>query len=73
MSEWISVAERLPDESDPFKRNIVLAWFDWGRAKDDFQAVQLAEISCGAWRPYSGNGDFNKYVTHWMPLPEAPK
>ena len=70
-SQWISVSERLPEESDALDRKFVLAYFDWGK-RDDSPSIQFAEISCGHWRPYGGNGDFDKYVTHWMPMPKLP-
>jgi hypothetical protein len=72
--EWISVKDRLPEESEAMNQNYVLAYFDWGRpARIVPLKIQFAEISCGHWRPMGGNGNFDKEVTHWMPLPEAPK
>ncbi len=72
--KWISVKERLPVESTLEKRNFVLAWFDYGSPErnNDFGNLHFAEISCGHWRPIGGNGNFDKYVTHWMMPPKAP-
>lgn len=73
---WISVKDRLPIPSTLEKRNIVLAWFEWGspvRNKDGGH-YQFAEyMDLGYWRPVGGNGDFTPYVTHWMPFPAPPK
>lgn len=64
-SGWIPVAERLPTlESDKY-----LVWFQ------DQHAVLEYDSQCGwCW----GSGDkmldrSQKEITHWMPLPEAPK
>lgn len=72
MSDWISVKDRLPIESVLDKPNVVLAWFNWGRPNDWHRPHQMAELINGHWRPCGGNGNFDDYVTHWMPLPEPP-
>jgi len=71
---WIPVSERLPAESTLEKKNIVLAWFDYGNILEnrDFGGIHFAEISCGHWRPINGNGNFDKYVTYWQPPPPPP-
>lgn len=59
MSEWISIDERLPEEDVR-----VLVYINSERSYTKFDTDRLKE---GKWvRWYSD-------VTHWMPLPEAPK
>ena len=58
-SEWISVEERLPDREGTY-----LVYTYKG-------AIKFGDFRC-----YYASGDepqFDYYVTHWMPLPEAPK
>lgn len=62
-SEWISVEERLPSESGKYlvctnKGNVYQTKF-----------YSYPEINGGHW----GQKDKGKSITHWMPLPEAPK
>lgn len=57
--EWISVDERLPEESDWYLVNII--------APFDFEFVSISHYSQG----YGWNNPDT--ITHWMPLPEAPK
>jgi hypothetical protein len=61
--EWISVNERLPKHLEK-----VVAIDTWG---DMFTAVYIMFVNeKSTWStPYSHGGK----VTHWMPLPEAPK
>ena len=60
--EWISVEERLPE-----KFETVLVFCDTGARK--FQCVsEMIEPNGKRWSAVCG---FR--VTHWMPLPEAPK
>lgn len=65
MSEWISLKDRIPPAGE-----FVLIYTP---VKND----HLIEIACldlfrGFINPSMGFGTF-KNVTHWMPLPEAPK
>lgn len=60
--EWISVEERFPEEYET-----VLVFCDTGARK--FQCVsEMIEPNGKRWSAVCG---FR--VTHWMPLPEAPK
>lgn len=63
-SKWISVTERLPDEWMP-----VLVWSWCG-----FCEVAVYLGIPGKWRvTWNHNLLDEDTVTHWMPLPEAPK
>lgn len=58
-SEWISVEERLPEESGWYLANIITPF--------DLEFSSISHYSKGyGW-------DNPDTVTHWMPLPEAPK
>ena len=58
-SEWISVEERLPTWED----GKVLIYTPYG--------ISIAErTTSNRWR---GDCAIPKLITHWMPLPEAPK
>ena len=57
--KWISVEDRLPEESGWYLVNIITPF--------DLEFISLSHYSKGyGWK----NSDT---VTHWMPLPEAPK
>lgn len=58
-SEWISVDERLPDENVR-----VLVYINSERSYTKIDTDRLKESKWVRWY---------KDVTHWMPLPEAPK
>ena len=59
-SKWIPVTERLP-ETDAR----VLVWV--GENRCNFPMIDTDRIHNGRWVRWDG------YITHWMPLPEAPK
>jgi hypothetical protein len=62
--EWISVDERLPDEDGEYLTWNGLVYF-----------LIYFNASLGLWNVTEG-GDTStaiRDVTHWMPLPEAPK
>jgi hypothetical protein len=69
-SEWISVDERLPTEQKEF-----LAYYGFDNGDGDlgmmFTGV-LTYFACDK-RPHFQHEDLRLRVTHWMPLPEAPK
>lgn len=59
--QWISVKDRLPE---PFEEVLVYVNF-----KDlKFNDIKISYRGlCGIWSTY------DKYITHWMPLPDAPE
>lgn len=59
--EWISVEERLPEQCVPvlvYKNSNSEAYGD----------METAYFEKGRWR-----GSCGEFITHWMPLPKAPK
>lgn len=69
MSEWISVKDRLPEFTGVFG--------DFAMVSDDVVAISkskgyvFADYSTMGWG--DSDGDVLLDVTHWMPLPDAPK
>ena len=73
MSEWIPVSERLPEVGQE-----VLVWYH-----RSYNVAYLQKMKPVKLQPPQFNnvemfewcfGDFEDFdVTHWMPLPEAPK
>ena len=64
-SKWIPVTERLPDKN----RKWVLCLCVGG-------AMEVLNFDFTMWNwdsQYPGRCYMEKYVTHWMPLPEPPK
>ena len=65
--EWISVEDRLPEKGGYYliyqKSSL---WID--------EVIQTARWNISA-QKFRGSqaGCFMEYVTHWMPLPDAPK
>lgn len=61
MSKWISVKDRLPEDTgyvlawSPRYQEVVIAWYS---EEEDF------------WRT---EDDLAPFPSHWMPLPEPPK
>ena len=62
--QWISVKDRLPE------RNLnVLAWIKCGTSEYVFIETASGDPNmCSGWKHYNKD-----QVTHWMPLPAAPK
>lgn len=58
-SGWISVEERLPEREGTY-----LVYTYKG-------AIKFGDFRC--YYAKNDNPQFDYYVTHWMPLPEAPK
>lgn len=70
---WISVKDRLPEDSLPTWCDLILV----GRS-GDFQAAMPAVFRDGefiAVTPFNNvdDGKVFKEATHWMPLPEPPE
>ncbi len=71
-SGWISVEERLPETEGDYlvwnkeKKRIEIRFFY--RLPPHYPVESHPEI-----REYFGNFADYKIITHWMPLPEAPK
>lgn len=68
MSDWISVKDRLPEDT-----KAVLVWTPenlcmyTGYLRDTMGRLAV-------WAHFGGmGGTINKEVTHWMPIPEPPK
>ena len=58
-SGWISVEDRLPEREGTY-----LVYTYKG-------AIKFGDFRC--YYAKNDNPQFDYYVTHWMPLPEAPK
>lgn len=70
---WIPVTERLPEEK--INQNTadfepVLCATIWGDVRAFSYGAPFGHKDAHFW---NGNGIMDKYVTHWMPLPEPPK
>jgi len=71
--EWISVKDRLP----PQNVYVLCAHFDH-REKVKMFFIEIAERIGEFWYEGKGGDEITQggkygYVTHWMPLPDAPK
>ena len=78
-SGWISVDERLPEDvyGKDRKQITVLVCTKSGRVSTSSR-VRMMQISRDTWELeytdiFEWSGQIAKKVTHWMPLPEAPK
>lgn len=66
MSEWISVEERLPEQS------VEVLVYDFVDSMD----VMFLEVDDDGYRFWADDNGYEYSihdVTHWMPLPEPPK
>lgn len=73
--QWISVKDRLPDVAGMYIVTACDEWCSHGEGIWYDTVVVVAEYSGGCWN-WNDNGtdyDIDDLVTHWMPLPEAPK
>ena len=73
--QWISVKDRLPDVAGMYIVTACDEWCSHGEGIWYDTVVVVADYSSGCWN-WNDNGtdyDIDDLVTHWMPLPEAPK
>ena len=70
---WVSVEERLPEE----KINQNTLDFEYVLCATTFGDVRALKFGTPiGWKKphfWNGCGVMDRYVTHWMPLPEPPK
>lgn len=67
--EWISVEERLPEE-----KVMVLGFHHTVfKGGGHYDLVLVTELQNGLFVPFNCSPVKNGSVTHWMPLPDAPK
>lgn len=71
MTEWIKVEDKLP----PQNTFVLIAKFDY-RPKVEMYFIEIAYRLGKSWfreeAEITSNGKYGK-ITHWMPLPDAPK
>ena len=65
--KWISVKERLPEDNER-----VLVYHDDGMIRLGINKNGFADVVSNLYLKHNHKTCFSK-VTHWMPLPEAPK
>ncbi len=72
MNEWVSVKDRLPDE----KHSEITHDFEYVLCATTFGDVRAYNFGTPiGWNEphfWHGSGLMDKYVTHWMPMPEMP-
>ena len=64
MSEWISVKDRLPER----KGKYLVTWL-WAYGTE----YENKYVDVVFFRGKTHWAKFEKYITHWMPLPDPPK
>jgi len=65
--KWISVKERLPE---PYQNVLTCAWKLFGPDRKRVCGIDYV-LDNGEWA--CGGESYKTMVTHWMPLPKAPK
>lgn len=72
---WIPVTERLPEKNGNYIVTACDEGCSYGEGIWYSTVVVVAEYYNGAWTWYEGSAEYDLegIVTHWMPLPEAPK
>lgn len=76
--EWISVNDRLPKHAKGRKEVGVISENVIACTVEKEVCTGWVENGGGQWFLLTGDSDYHKeyemdYVTHWMPLPPAPK
>lgn len=68
--KWISVEDRLPDSAQGNESVQRLVWMAL-----DPPVCEVADYDydVGLWIDFDGTSNFSCFVTHWQPLPAAPK
>ncbi|MFM4572228.1 DUF551 domain-containing protein, partial [Klebsiella pneumoniae] len=61
--KWIPVSERMPEAEGHY-----LVWANASRIDGYCDHLAIATYQGGEW-----SNEFNWLVTHWMPLPAAPR
>lgn len=79
MSEWISVNDRMPSESDRYliysqrsehRHNLAAYDYPYPCCKSN---IAYYNVHDNFWKWSSFNQDLPFPVTHWMPLPKPPE
>lgn len=81
MNEWISVKDRLPNEKGEYLCYFQASYGEWiNISKFSFNLEEVDSFDFygknrNGWYGYDSEwGYFERdNITHWMPLPEAPK
>lgn len=74
INQWISVEERLPElpEAEYCYEDVLVAVKGWKRAVEmRYERTVIRGKRVERWKYW--DRIFNLRITHWMPLPEAPK
>lgn len=74
--DWISVKDRLPDNSDEVLINyggdVIQAYYQSGFWKGSHNVTDAMNDGYVGDRTICQHGGRADFVTHWMPLPEPP-
>lgn len=86
MNNWISVKEKLPDDSDIWESCVVyvdnscsysyyvpFVTFAKYDSKQKIWHIELSDMCLNALLKQEDISYDGFYVTHWMPMPEPPK
>ena len=70
MQQWIPVAERLPEDTS---KVLAVVKSVCGKGNPHIQLVWYGTNGFHISDPDFGYLNMNRYVTHWMPLPQPPE
>lgn len=71
MTEWISVKDRLPEESWSSIYTVTVLAID---CKDEWPFLSVYVPKYNSWHEHDEAPEGKiRTITHWMPIPEAPK